>query len=160
MNFMGVGKGFEMCIRDRYMAGSQLLEGAGKDMFQNDLLKRAQGINAYQEGGKGWSKIGKETLLKMDPDVIFLEQGGAEADDLMKEEAFANMKAVQNKQVYTFPSSLETWDTPNLSSCLGVLWAYATLYPEHLSMQDVKTEAVKFYQTFYGIDVNPDRLGF
>ena len=77
-----------------------------------------------------------------------------------QEEAFANMKAVQNKQVYTFPSSLETWDTPNLSSCLGVLWAYATLYPEHLSMQDVKTEAVKFYQTFYGIDVNPDRLGF
>lgn len=143
-----------------YMAGSQLLEGAGKDMFQNDLLARAQAINAYQEGGKGWSEIGKETLLKMNPDVVFLEQGEANSSELMKEAAFAHMKAVQDKQVYTFPSTLETWDTPNLSSCLGVLWAYATLYPDRLSLQDVKKEAVKFYQTFYDIDVDPDSFGF
>ena len=142
-----------------YMAGSTLLEGAGTDMFQNGLLKQARAENVMSKAGKGWSTIGKETLLERNPDVIFLENGGARVSDVLDDAALASLDAVKNKQVYEFPSTLETWDTPNLSSCLGTLWAYATLYPDNLSMDTVKQEAKDFYKTFYKIDVTNSDLG-
>lgn len=142
-----------------YMSGTTLLEGAGTDMFQNGLLKSAKAENVMAKAGKGWSTIGKETLLDMNPDVIFLENGGAKVEDVLEDSAFTSLNAVKNKQVYEFPSTLETWDTPNLSSCLGALWAYATLYPDNLSMDTVKQEAKDFYRTFYKIDVKDSDLG-
>lgn len=142
-----------------YMSGSSLLEGAGSDMFQNSLLKSAKAENVMAKAGKGWSTIGKETLLDMNPDVIFLENGGADVKSVLQDSALSSLNAVKKKQVYEFPSPLETWDTPNLSSCLGALWAYATLYPDNLSMDTVKQEAKDFYRTFYHIEVKDSDLG-
>ena len=142
-----------------YMSGSSLLEGAGSDMFQNSLLKSAKAENVIAKAGKGWSTIGKETLLDMNPDVIFLENGGADVKSVLQDSALSSLNAVKKKQVYEFPSPLETWDTPNLSSCLGALWAYATLYPDNLSMDTVKQEAKDFYRTFYHIEVKDSDLG-
>lgn len=142
-----------------YFAGTEILSGAGTDMYQDDLLEEAEAENVMDETGTGWSKIDKETLLRANPDVIFLEQDGATADSVYQDASLANVNAVKNKQVYVFPSLLETWDTPNLSSCLGTLWAYATLYPEQLSMDKVKQEAKDFYQKFYDIQVENQDLG-
>lgn len=146
-------------MKSVYMAGTELLEGAGTDMFQHDLLQAAKAENVLKDAGKGWSKINKEAILSMNPDVIFLEQEGITVEDVYNDATLAELDAVKNKQVYLFPSALETWDTPNLSSCLGTLWAYATLYPEKLSMDTVKEEAKTFYQTFYGIEVADTDLG-
>ena len=95
----------------------------------------------------------------MNPDVIFLENGGADVKRVLQDSALSSLNAVKKKQVYEFPSPLETWDTPNLSSCLGALWAYATLYPDNLSMDTVKQEAKDFYRTFYHIEVKDSDLG-
>ena len=80
-------------------------------------------------------------------------------DSVYQDASLANINAVKNQQVYLFPSSLETWDTPNLSSCLGTLWVYATLYPDQLSMDTVKQEAKEFYEQFYDIQVEDQDLG-
>ena len=123
------------------------------------VLKSAKAENVMAKAGKGWSTIGKETLLDMNPDVIFLENGGADVKSVLQDSALSSLNAVKKKQVYEFPSPLETWDTPNLSSCLGALWAYATLYPDNLSMDTVKQEAKDFYRTFYHIEVKDSDLG-
>ena len=142
-----------------YFAGTEILRGAGSDMYQDDLLEEAEAENVMDETGAGWSTIDKESLLRMNPDVIFLEQDGVTTDSVYQDASLANINAVKDQQVYVFPSSLETWDTPNLSSCLGTLWAYATLYPDQLSMDTVKQEAKDFYQKFYDIQVEDQDLG-
>lgn len=50
------------------------------------------------------------------------------ADDLLNDPAWSNIKAVQDKAVYVFPSSLEPWDYPTASSVLGVCWAANNLH--------------------------------
>lgn len=144
-----------------YMAGMDLLEAAGNDMFQGEIIKAAKGNNALQEGEQStWMNIDIETLLALDPAYIFLENGGVSSDSVYANDALSEISAVKNKQVYVFPSMLETWDTPNLSYCLGTLWSYAVLHPEEVSMKEVKEEAKTFYKTFYGIDIDTEALGF
>ena len=41
------------------------------------------------KAGKGWSAIGKETLLDMNPDVIFLENGGVDVNVVLQDSALA-----------------------------------------------------------------------
>lgn len=144
-----------------YMAGLDLLQAAGKDMYQAEVIHDAKGSNAYaQEGNRGWQSINVETLLSLNPAYILLENGGMTSEEVYADASLQELKAVKNKQVYVFPSTLETWDTPNLSSCLGVLWTAAILYPQEVSMEAVKKEAKDFYKQFYDIDVTGEQLGF
>ena len=143
------------------MAGLDLLQAAGKDMYQAEVIHDAKGINAYaQEGNRGWQSINVETLLSLNPAYILLENGGITSEEVYADESLQELRAVKNKQVYVFPSALETWDTPNLSSCLGTLWCAAILYPQEVSMEAVEKEAIDFYKQFYDIDVTGEQLGF
>lgn len=138
-----------------YFAGSDILEAAGGSMFQNELIKQAQGEYVFQESLKdigNWQTINIEEIIAADPEYIFIEQDGINIEDILNDPSLSEVTAVKEGNVYVFPSEYETWDTPNLSSCLGILWMYATLYPERLSLEDVATEANAFYQQFYGFD--------
>lgn len=143
-----------------YFAGSDLLETSGEAMFQGELIKKAGGVNVITDMQQtSWMKISKETLLKADPAYIFAENQGADISEFTKDEAFKELQAVKQEQVYSFPSVLETWDTPNLSFVLGELWMSSILYPEAVSKQDVIKEAIAFYKEFYGIEVSAQDLG-
>lgn len=143
-----------------YFAGSDMLEASGEAMFQGELIKKAGGVNVITDHDQtSWMKISKETLLKADPAYIFAENQGADISAFTSDEAFKELQAVKQEQVYTFPSVLETWDTPNLSYCLGELWMSSVLYPEAVSKQDVIKEATAFYKEFYGIEVSAQDLG-
>lgn len=138
-----------------YFAGSDILEAAGNNMFQSELIRDAQGeyVMADQLAeAANWQNINVEELIKADPEYIFIEQGGPSAEDVLNDPALSEITAVKNKQVYVFPSEYETWDTPNLSSCLGTLWMYAILYPDALSLDQVAQQANDFYQKFYNFD--------
>lgn len=143
-----------------YFAGSDLLEASGEHMFQGELIKKAGGVNVIKEGkDTAWMKINKEELLKQNPAYIFAENKGADINGFFTDPAYQNITAVKEKQVYEFPSKLETWDTPNLSSCLGELYMASILYPEKISQEDVIKEAQNFYQKFYQISVTAKDLG-
>lgn len=143
-----------------YFAGSDLLEASGEHMFQGELIKKAGGVNVIKEGkDTAWMKINKEELLKQNPAYIFAENKGADINGFFTDPAYQNITAVKEKQVYEFPSKLETWDTPNLSSCLGELYMASILYPEKITQEDVIKEAQNFYQKFYQISVTAKDLG-
>lgn len=133
-----------------YFAGSDLLTCATDDMYQGEILSYAQADNAIDAEGSSWVNIDIETLLAANPDYVFIEAGSLSADDFKNDARVQELQAVQNDHVYVFPSTLETWDTPSLSSCLGKLWAASILHPELVSMDDVKAESVAFYEQFYG----------
>lgn len=143
-----------------YFAGSELLEASGEHMFQGELIKKAGGSNVIKEGkDTTWMKINKEELLKQNPAYIFVENKGADFNGFYTDPAYQDITAVKEKQVYEFPSKLETWDTPNLSSCLGELYMASILYPEKITQDDVIKEAQTFYQKFYQISVTAKDLG-
>lgn len=143
-----------------YFAGMNLLEAASEGMYQTQLMQSAKAKNVMSEKDNKWLLISSETLLDRNPSYIFLENGGISVSDVMSQPIYNEVEAVKNNQVYVFPSNLETWDTPNLSSCLGILWMHATLYPQSLSMDDVKKEAKAFYKQFYDIEVSDEEIGF
>ncbi|MCI5773710.1 MAG: ABC transporter substrate-binding protein [Erysipelotrichaceae bacterium] len=138
-----------------YFAGSTILEAAGGKMFQNELIAQAYGEYVFAQDLQdvaSWQNINVEEIIAQDPEYIFIEQGGTSVEEILNDPALSEVTAIKNQQVYVFPSEYETWDTPNLSSCLGVLWMHAILYPESVSLEDVAKEANAFYEQFYGFD--------
>ena len=80
-------------------------------------------------------------------------------DAYLKECDTKVVSCVKNKDVYTFPSTLEAWDYPTPSSILGMLWLTNNLYPEKYSEEEYKMDATEFYKKFYGIDVTEEEIG-
>lgn len=144
-----------------FASGSDLLNSATQKMYQHEIIMAAKGKAVASDLNEmGWTAISAEQLLAYDPAYIFIEnQSDMNADAVMSDVRFASLNAVKNKQVYTFPSTIETWDTPSPSSILGVLWMSSILYPENISMDEVVKEACDFYQQFFDIEVNAEQLG-
>ncbi len=143
-----------------YFAGSDILQASGEHMFQGELIKNAGANNAITDTtSTSWFNINKEELLKADPSYILIEQAGADIEAVKKDASLQALQAINRNHIYEFPSALETWDTPNLSYCLGELWLKSILEPESISMDQVLKEAQQFYQEFYGIEVTAEDLG-
>lgn len=144
-----------------FSSGKDILKSATNKMFQAELVKNAKGENVASDlNDTNWSAISAEQLIKYDPDYIFMENRSESfVEDLYEDERFSSLSAVSNKHVYTFPSLIETWDTPSSSSILGILWLSSVLYPESISMEEVREEAIAFYQNFFDIEVSAEQLG-
>lgn len=142
-----------------YFAGSDVLSGAGELMYQEEILDYAGAENALDIESETWVNVDAETLLKANPDVIFIEQGNLTVESFTEDPRFQEVNAVKNHQVYMFPSLIETWDTPGLSSLLGKIWAASIIHPELVSKEDVEKESQKFYSQFYGFDCGKEDLG-
>lgn len=140
---------------------SDVLESATAKMFQYEVITAAKGEAVFADlDDKGWTPISAEQLLMYHPEYIFLENDGqADVNAILNDERFALVEAVANKNVYAFPSAIETWDTPGPASALGTFWMSSVLYPENISMETVEEEAVNFYQEFYDVEVSAEQLG-
>lgn len=125
---------------------------ATKDMLQSSIIEAAGGQNAAI-GLKGfWITVSPEQISTWNPDVIFLGSSldAYNPDTLYANPHFATVKAVQNKQVYSFPSSIGWWDYPAPRHVLGTIWAAKTLYPERFPDIDIIKVADDFYTEFLG----------
>lgn len=143
-----------------YLAGPDFLWTAGGGMYQDDLITTAGGTNvAAQLEGDRWTGISLEQLVDWDPQRIFMvSYGGYGENDVVNNPRFAQLTALQNGALYTFPSSLEPWDYPTPSSVLGIYWLAAQLHPDLVSPEEYVAAAEDFYQTYYGISVTEEDL--
>lgn len=153
---------YEVLENDKtvYFAGSDILSAAATGMFQNEIIEYAGAKNALDIEGSKWAEIDIETLIKANPDYIFVEAGSLKIEDFTQNENLQDIKAVKEGNVYIFPSELETWDTPCLSSALGKIWAASIINPEKVKMNKVVEESVDFYTNYYGFNATNDLLGF
>ena len=125
---------------------------ATKDMFQHQMVQTAGGINAGA-GLKGkWTNISAEDIILWDPDYIVLGSsfGVDDVESVLADPALQTVKAIKNKQVYIFPSSLGWWDFPLPQSVLGIIWTAKTIHPELCTDIDMLEMADSVYKFIYG----------
>lgn len=135
---------------------SSYLSTAPKTMYQASLITNAGGINAAQDvDGDYWTDISYEQLLAMNPDYIILpSEAKYTPEDVLGDEQLSELKAVKEGKVFAMPNAFEAWDSPVPSGILGSLWLLAILHGDRYSMDEMRAEAVSFYQTFYGFEAD------
>jgi iron complex transport system substrate-binding protein len=122
------------------------------EMLQSQNLSLAGATN-LAAGLKGfWADISPEQVASWDPDVIFLGSSLATygPTDIYNNPQFRTVKAVRNRQVHVFPSTIGWWDYPAPHCVLGVVWTAKTLYPERFTDIDMRAIADDFYTKYVG----------
>ncbi len=136
-----------------YLVGPMgLLSTCSSEMYQHHLIRLAGGENAGGELTGGWVEVSPEHLIEWNPDLIFVVQYTADTspESIMEDERLQGIKAVMNKQVFWFPSTLNPWDYPSPQAVLGLYWAASKIQPDLFNDLDMQAEADQFFQKFYG----------
>jgi len=145
-----------------YLAGnSSYLNTAGTEMYQNTLIELGGGENvAAGLTDAYWKEISYEQLLAWDPEVIITASGADyNLADLTGDPQLAQLTAIQNGAVYSIPDSIEAWDAPVPSALVGSRCVASILHGDLYPLEDYQRDAADFYQTFYGIEIDPSLLG-
>lgn len=134
-----------------YIVGARILTTVGGDFYQDHIVRLAGGINVSHDLKGGWASVNREHLAAWNPQVMvtipYYSPGLPE--EILSDSGLSLVDAVKNRQIYTFPSYIDSWDLPSPESILGIMWLAKTLYPEQVSF-DMNTEARGFYTSFYG----------
>jgi iron complex transport system substrate-binding protein len=106
----------------------------------------------------GYGNVPLETLIKWNPDVIFLWPklwSGCTPEDIYNDPAWQQISAVKNHRVYQFPV-LSSW-APEFA--LNVLFYAVKAYPDQF--KDVNFDEVhkEFFKKFYGVPLEPQYGG-
>lgn len=145
-----------------YLAsGSDYLRTCTSNMYQDDLIRMSGGENVSSKLQDGyWQTVSPEEILNWNPEYIFaVNYAEYSLEDITGDPALAKVQAVEEKNVYTFPSQIEAWDYPTPSSVLGVLWLTYQLHPQEYTKEQYAEEAQNFYQRFFDISVTEAQLG-
>lgn len=134
-----------------------------EEMIQNQMIGMAGGINVtdgYQLGDF-WADVDIEQIIDWNPDIIYVPPYANYSieDDLINNPRWAHISAVQNRQIYQFPSLLDPWDYPTAASVLGLCWTFNNLYPELYSYEELIEDVDSFYELVYGVTFTPEELG-
>lgn len=126
---------------------------ATRDMFQSEMIEYAGGTNVGAEyTGSKWAKIGAEDVINWDPEYIILSSSctDEELQEVLNDPALAPVSAIQNGNVYVFPSTLGWWDFPLPQAMLGIAWLATVLHPDLFEDIDMLSLANETYELMYG----------
>jgi iron complex transport system substrate-binding protein len=110
-----------------------LWSGSGYKRF-NDNLALIHAVNLAGETGRPvLGPLNIETLLSLDPDVIFLTfsnlvQNTLTVDSIMSDPRFAGLKSVANRRIYHMPMGAMRLEGP-VEEPLFLIWLGQTLHP-------------------------------
>lgn len=136
-----------------YLAGnSSFLSTAGNGMYQSDMIATAGAVNVAAEiEDSYWVDVSYEHVLAWNPEYIILASDAEyTVEDVLSDEALADVDAVINGNVYQLPSDAEAWDSPVPSGILGSVWIANVIYPDLVTDEVCDNTIVDFYETFYG----------
>jgi len=130
----------------------------GRNIIQDEEIQMAGGTNAAANDVDGSKEVTTEQILTWNPDYIFLEGTVQDREAFMSDPVFADLKAVQGKNVYTTPKGVFGWCRLGSETALYVIWMAQTLYPDQLASLDVESQAKSFYKAFFNYDLSDDDL--
>lgn len=145
--------------------GTSIGKVADAHMLQGEMIQRAGGINcaADLESAGLWPAAGTEQIFSWDPEYIFItgsESATYTVEDIMKDPAWSELKAVKKKHVYSMPSSADSWEFPGVVSVLGIDYMIHTMYPELMSDQEMEENVDEFYMLSYNRKFERQQLGY
>ena len=127
------------------------LSTAPADMLQDQIISLAGGVNSAAHLQGYFKTISTENLIQWAPDVITVSRGIRSGTlEMLRQNVFSRLPAVQTGSIYVFPSSLTPWDFPSPLSALSVLWLSARLYPDRFSDFSVMNSVDRFHETLFG----------
>lgn len=147
------------------MMGSSLGSVADESMLQGEMIKRAGGINMARgiKVTELWPTVGVEQIFQWDPDFIFItnsESANYTAEDILKNPAWSQLKAVKAKHVYGMPAEEDSWEFPGTASTLGIDYMMHKMYPELMSNKELEENINHFYKFAYGKSFSKKQLGY
>ena len=123
---------------------------AGGNGIVNDTLLKIGGINsaAFLFPDSSIAKTSLETLIKLNPDVIFIWGASPfNPSDLISNPQWNYIKAVKEKKIYKL-SALTTFSPRHI---IDMLYMAMKLYPEQFQDIDFEEVADNFYKKVFGI---------
>ena len=157
-------------IRDKnnktaIVMGTSIGKVADGSMLQGEMLKRAGAVNCADElqATELWPTAGTEQIFAWNPDYIFItgsESAVYNADDILKDKTWAEIRAVKNGNVYVMPAEKDSWEFPGLVSVLGIEYMMHIMYPELLSDEELEEKVNELYELSYGRTFERDELGY
>lgn len=130
---------------------SDALNALSPKMFQAELIKAAGGRLVTDDiKDTYWTKVSLEQVHKYAPQVIVMAAGAKKSGDLSSKKEWKGIPAVDTGKIYTFPSSVDEWDSPIPGSCLGIIWLADKLHPGKIPEGYLETKVKAFYKEFFG----------
>ena len=157
---------YEERVRVYYAEGSDGLSTDPSGSIHTELLDICGAINvaevASDEEGYGMIDVSMEQVIMWDPDVIIIGRASPPdlRDTIMNDSRWRNFRAIEEGKVYTRPDDPFSWfDGPTgPNQAIGIYWLVHTLYPEKLSLDELKDKVVEFYSLFYHYELSEDEL--
>ena len=145
--------------------GGELGRIAADDMLQAWMAEKAGGIYVAVNtaDNRSWVNVGVEQIFSWDPQVIFATSSTPleyTIPELMEDNAWSAMAAVQTEQLYQIPAKLDSWDIPGVSCVLGTMYMLHRMYPEHFSREQLEQEVEAYYTFMFGRTFEADYLGY
>lgn len=145
--------------------GTSIGKVADGSMLQGEMLERAGAVNAAKDldATELWPTAGTEQIFKWNPDYIFItgsESALYDAQDILRDKNWSELKAVKNGNVYVMPAKADSWEFPGIVSVLGIDYMMHTMYPELLSDAEMETKVNELYELSYGKIFKRDELGY
>ncbi|WP_283170471.1 ABC transporter substrate-binding protein [Curtanaerobium respiraculi] len=169
-NLMGKGADLTKGIPDNQrptaiLMGNTIGKVANGSMLQSIMIEKAGGNNLAKdiESKETWPTVGTEQIFEWNPDYIFIMNSTArdyDAQSLLEDPAWQNIKAVQNGNVYVVPSDIDSWEYPSLESALGTLWMTHIMFPDKLGDAEFEAAVDDFYQTVYNVSFTREQLNY
>ncbi len=126
--------------------------------IQTQMVEMAGGAPVWTEAapGGGWVVVNLEQIAAWHPDQIYvINYFGSTVDvvaQLQADPQWAEMAAVRDGRLYPFIGDYHSWDQPDTRWGLGLLWLAQHIQPERFADVDMRAEALRFFEMFYGLD--------
>ena len=112
------------------MLGFESIWAGGAGTYSDDTITRAGGINLPSREFEGFKKIGAESIVAMNPEILFLESTEVRDNDalnvFLNNPALAEVDAIKNHRVYpverTYLTNLSHWHVLGLEEIAKVLY--------------------------------------
>lgn len=145
--------------------GTTIGKVADGTMLQGKMLESAGAINcaADMSATELWPTAGTEQIFAWNPDYIFItgsESAVYTPEDIYADDAWSELKAVKNKQIFVIPAICDSWEFPGVVSTLGINYLMKTMYPELLSDETLEKKVNEFYELSYGRRFSREKLGY
>jgi iron complex transport system substrate-binding protein len=129
--------------------------------LQTTMVQNAGGNPVWLDadgGTNSWIQVGLEQIAVWNPEIIFVVNYAGDSVETVQELVVSpnweGLKAVENQQVFGFPSDYASWDLIDPRWILGQQWLATIIQPDLTTGINLETQVISFYQTLYGLSVD------
>lgn len=133
------------------------LDGTGTII--DTWINAAGGVNVVDASTTGTAEasFSLEQIIAWNPDVI-ITGTPSEVDQILHDESWASISAVQKGQVYVNPKGVFGWDRYGVEELLQVPWAANLLHPDLFPDLDITQRVKDFYHTYLYYDLTDEEV--